>query len=221
MRPALLITVVVALAVVPAFSGRQAADPLVDLLARTRRAQTAMTQLTARFTETSVSPIVVDPIVATGTVTARRDPLHVVMRYEQPSARTVTMTDERLTVTWPDRADREDINIATIQNRVRRYFVDVSADDLRESFDITVTNDPAVSSGSVHLAMLPTRRQIREGLSRLDLWIDPSRLLLLRMYLAFPSGDTKTLDFRDFGVTPSPLDVPEHFALLERAGAGR
>jgi hypothetical protein len=49
--------------------------------------------------------------------------------------------------------------------------------------------------------MLPKRKQIREGLDRLQLWIDRQRLLLVRMQMDFAGGDRKTFDFRDIVTT--------------------
>ena len=59
--------------------------------------------------------------------------------------------------------------------------------------------------------MVPKRKQIKENLARLDLWIDRASLLLDTMKMTFANGDSKTMAFED--VTPNaPLD-PATFAL--------
>jgi hypothetical protein len=200
--------IVVMLVTAAGLADGQARDPLDELFARGRAAQAAMSQLTASFTEQSVSPLLVDPIVSTGTVSARRQPLHVVMQYAGPEPRTVTLDQKTLVVTWPDRPEREVVNIAAIQARVERYFVDATAGELRRSFDITLASDPDVRGGTERLTMVPKRRQITEGLSRLDLWIDPRRLLLVQMRMEFPGGDTKVFDFSEFDVTRAGAAAP-------------
>jgi outer membrane lipoprotein-sorting protein len=52
--------------------------------------------------------------------------------------------------------------------------------------------------------MTPKRRQIREALTKLDLWVDRESLLLSTMRMTFASGDTKTMMFEDV-VANAPL----------------
>ena len=53
--------------------------------------------------------------------------------------------------------------------------------------------------------MVPRRKQIREGLSRLELWLDQTSLLLAAMRMTFPNGDTKLMVLEDV-VANAPLD---------------
>ena len=53
--------------------------------------------------------------------------------------------------------------------------------------------------------MVPKRKQIREGLTRLELWLDQSSLLLSAMRMTFPNGDTKLMVLTDV-VPNAPLD---------------
>ena len=55
------------------------------------------------------------------------------------------------------------------------------------------------------LTMVPRRKQIREGLSRLELWLDQTSLLLAAMRMTFPNGDTKLMVLEDV-VANAPLD---------------
>jgi outer membrane lipoprotein-sorting protein len=53
--------------------------------------------------------------------------------------------------------------------------------------------------------MVPKRKQIQEGLSRLELWVDGTTQLMTAMKMTFPNGDTKVMTFTD--VKPNaPLD---------------
>jgi hypothetical protein len=53
--------------------------------------------------------------------------------------------------------------------------------------------------------MVPKRKQIREGLTRLELWLDQSSLLLSAMRMTFPNGDTKLMVLTDV-VANAPVD---------------
>ena len=193
-----------AAAVPGARQGTRPYDPIEDLFARGRAAQAAMRSLSASFTETTVSSLLVKPVIARGTVTAAVDPIRVVMKYASPETRTVWMDERTLVVSTPGRKALEEIGIADVQRRVQKYFADASLTDLRSSFELTLSKDPAMP-GTHLLEMTPKRRQIREGLQRLRLWIDRERLLMVRMHMDFPGGDSKQLDFSDMQVNV-PID---------------
>jgi hypothetical protein len=183
----------------PARSG--APDALDALIARGRTALKAMHGMRADFRETTVSRLLRDPIVATGRLVATA-PAEVVMEYAAPERKTLTVDATKLVVTWPARSEREELNIASTQKRVQKYFADASAADLRQSFAIDLVTDPA-RPGADSLIMRPTRRQIQAGLSRLQLWIDRTRLVLVKMQMDFPNGDSKTLEFDAIQVEPA------------------
>jgi outer membrane lipoprotein-sorting protein len=159
-----------------------------------------------------VSTLLRDPVIEKGTLVAAL-PIRVVMTYSSPPSKILALDDKRLLIVWPARQVREDIDIAGIQRRVQRYFVDASTRELRESFTIALSSDPALDDDYL-LDMTPKRRQIAEGLTRLRLWIDRNRLVMVRMTLDYPSGDSKTLALQDIR-TNVPIDE-KAFAVLER-----
>ena len=79
---------------------------------------------------------------------------------------------------------------------MQKYFTDASPKQLRELFTITLV---VRSQGhdAHRLEMVPRRKQIAEGLDRLRIWIDRSRLLMIKMALDYPGGDSKTLELHD------------------------
>jgi outer membrane lipoprotein-sorting protein len=187
-------------------------DPIDDLFARGRAAQAAIKTLTASFTEVTVSTLLRDPVIEKGTLVAAL-PIRVVMTYTSPATKTIALDGKRLLVVWPARDVREEIDIAGIQRRVQRYFVEASLNELRQSFTIALSSDAALENAYL-LDMTPKRKQIAEGLARLRIWIDRERLVMIRMALEYPSGDTKTLALQDVR-TNVPVDE-RAFALLAR-----
>ena len=217
MRQILLVTALAAV-IVAAPAARQsggAPDPVADLFARGREAQAALQSLSATFTETTVSSLLVKPITARGTVVAAVNPVRVVMRYVSPEPKTIWLDEKTLLLAAPGRKTVDEINIADVQRRVQKYFVNASLDDLRSSFNLSVSVDPALP-GTDRLDMVPRRRQIKEGLQRLQLWIDRERLLMVRMHMEFPGGDSKRLDFADM-----QLNVPIDQQTFARPHGGR
>ena len=59
--------------------------------------------------------------------------------------------------------------------------------------------------------MVPKRKQIREALVRLDLWVNQSSKLMDSMKMTFANGDTKTMVFED--VVPNAPLAPDMFTL--------
>jgi outer membrane lipoprotein-sorting protein len=173
--------------------------------------------LTARFTETTTSSMLTRPLVASGVVAVER-PSKVVLHYHQPESRDVLIEGDRLTVSWPGRHIRDVTNIAAANRRIQKYFVDSTPAELRESFDI-VSERADDRPRTYRLTMVPRRKQIREGLSRLELWLDQTSLLLAAMRMTFPNGDTKLMALEDvvanapiapgvFTIGPSPAPAP-------------
>ena len=62
--------------------------------------------------------------------------------------------------------------------------------------------------------MVPRRKPIAEGIDRLRIWVDRSRLQMIKMTLDYPGGDSKTLELHDVR-TNVPLD-DSAFAILAR-----
>jgi outer membrane lipoprotein-sorting protein len=152
----------------------------------------------ARFTETTVSSLLEKPIVAHGTMIAA-PPGHVLMTYADPERRTIALDGKSLMIVWPDRHERETIDISQMQKRIDRYFTQANPEQLEAMFDIRVQAD-AVLHGADRIDMSPRRKPIKEGLERLELWIDRESLLLTQMRMTFPGGDSKTITLEDIAV---------------------
>jgi hypothetical protein len=118
------------------------------------------------------------------------------MRYTQPDDRVVLIEGDTLTMAWPAKNIRQAQDIGAAQKRIQKYFVDSSPNELRSHFTIAAraaTDRP----GTYLVDMVPRRKQIQEGLSRLELWVDRSTQLLAAMRMTFPNGDTKLMTFTD------------------------
>jgi outer membrane lipoprotein-sorting protein len=189
----------------PGFSpGNAGAPDLFDeIYARGKPLETTLKSLTARFTETSQSPLLAKPLVARGTISVIR-PSRVAMHYTMPESRTVIIDGARLRVVWPSHGIDRTTPIGAMEKRIQQYFVDTSPKQLRSHFDIAAqvaTDRP----NAWFLTMKPRRKQIREGLSQLELWIQQDTVMLAAMRMVFSSGDAKLLEFEDVLINP-PID---------------
>jgi len=187
-------------------SGRPAAPDLFDTLyERGRPLEATLRTIHARFTETTTSSLLVQPLVAEGTLVVRR-PHDVVLRYTKPDARILRLDASSLLFIWPDRHIRRRTDIRKSQARVQRYFVGKRPEELRQHFTISATED-TTQPGTWRIAMTPRRAQIKQGLAQLDLWVRQDTVMLSSMRMTFPGGDTKTMTFTDVAVNGPVSDA--------------
>lgn len=184
-------------------AAQQTRDPLEDLFARGRALQATLQSVSASFTETTTSSLLRDPLVARGTIVAAM-PMRMLMTYLSPEVRYILVDQTRIVTVVPARRQRAEINIADMQRRIQKYFVDASPKDLRQSFDITLAPDPSLPEIDL-MDMKPRRSQIKEGLARLRLWLDRSRLVMVKMRLDYADGDSRTIELSDIK-TNVPID---------------
>lgn len=170
------------------------ADLFDDLYQRGQTLNGDLRTFTAAFSETTSSALLTKPLVARGTVAVER-PGRVALHYSDPDRRLVLIDNERMILSWPARDISQSRDIGAAQARVRKYFVDSSARELRSHFDIQA--EEAADRKAYRITMVPRRKQIKEGLARLVLTIDEKTLLLSAMTMAFPNGDTKEMSFTD------------------------
>jgi outer membrane lipoprotein-sorting protein len=189
-----------------------AADLFDELFKQGQAKNGAMKTLTASFVETTTSTLLTRPLVSSGTLAVVR-PSRIALRYAQPDDRIVLIDGDTMTMSWPSRHVRESKDIGASQRRIQKYFVDSSPDELRSHFTIAA-REAVDRPGTYLITMVPKRKQILEGLSRLDLWVDRTTQLLVAMKMSFPNGDNKLMTFTD--VKPNaPID-PSVFSVEGR-----
>lgn len=173
-------------------------DLFDEIYARGKPVEASLRTLTARFTETSHSPLLVRPLVASGTVSVIR-PSRIAMHYTVPERRSVIIDGGRLHVVWPSQGLDQVTPIGATEKRIQQYFVGQTPTQLRSHFTIDAQAEPH----GWFVSMTPKRKQIKQGLTTLELWIDETSMMLTSMRMVFPGGNTKRLDFSDVRVNPA------------------
>jgi outer membrane lipoprotein-sorting protein len=202
---ATLSAIVIAIASVAAAPAATQKDVFDEIYARGKPIETGLKTLTADFTETSTSSLLKDPLVARGALTVVR-PSQVVLNYTGPDSHTVRIDGDVMHVSWPSRGIDRKTSIGAAQRRIQRYFVDKSPAQLRSHFDI-VAREAEDRPGTWLVDMTPKRKQIREGVTKLELWIDQNTVVLAAMKMTFPNGDSKLMEFSNVKINP-PVASP-------------
>jgi outer membrane lipoprotein-sorting protein len=183
----------------PALAG--APPDLFDTIyAKGQPLEQSIKTIRARFTETTTSALLVKPLVAEGTLLAVR-PNDIFLSYAKPERKMVRIDATTLRFVWPDKSLRESRDIRESQARVQKYFVDKTPAELRKHFDIAAAED-AGKPGTWRIDMRPKRKQIQQGVTRIELWIDQKTSMLSTMTLTFNGGDTKTMVFSQVEINP-------------------
>lgn len=179
------------------------ADLFDEIYAKGRPLEANLKTLTARFTETSTSSLLARPLVASGTLAVIR-PSKVVLHYTAPEARTLLIDGDVMRLVWPSRSLDRRTPIGSTQRRIQQYFVDKSPAQLRRHFAISA-GEASDRPDTWLVVMTPTRKQIKQGLTRLELWLTRDQVMLSAMRMTFPNGDTKLMEFADVRINP-PID---------------
>jgi outer membrane lipoprotein-sorting protein len=175
-------------------------DLFDEIYTRGQPLERSIKTIRARFSETTTSALLVKPLIAEGTLLAVR-PSDILLSYTKPERKMVRIDATTLRFVWPDRQLRESRDIRQSQARVQKYFVDKTPGELRKHFDIAATED-AGKPGTWRVSMQPKRKQIQQGVTRIELWIDQKTSMLSTMTLTFAGGDTKTMAFTQVEVNP-------------------
>lgn len=176
------------------------ADLFDEIYRRGQPMEQSIKTIRAHFTETTTSSLLVKPVVAEGTLLAVR-PSDILLSYTKPEKKLLRIDATTLRFVWPDRTLHETRDIRESQARVQKYFVDKTPAELRRHFDITATDDKT-RPGTWRLEMLPKRKQIQQGVTKIELWIDQRSTMLSTMTLTFAGGDTKTMAFTNVEMNP-------------------
>jgi outer membrane lipoprotein-sorting protein len=197
------VVVAVLLVAVPAAPSARA-DLFDELFKQGQAKNGAMKTLTASFVETTTSTLLARPLEARGTLAVER-PSRIALRYTDPDQRLVLIDGDTMTMSWPARNVQQAKDIGATQKRIQKYFVDSSPSELRSSFTIDA-READDRAGAYLITMVPKRKQILEGLRRLELWVDRTTQLMTAMKMTFPNGDTKLMTFSE--VKPNaPVDA--------------
>ncbi len=162
-------------------------DLFDTLHARISAAEAKRTSIRARFVESTTSSLLVKPMVSQGTLVGEK-PARMVITYLSPERKSILMDGQRLFVTRAGRKDVEQTDITEIMKTVNKYFTNADPGQLRRAFTIRAIPDPAVPGG-YQVDLLPKRKQIKQGLDRLQFWVSRD-YMLTQLTMTFAGGDT-------------------------------
>jgi outer membrane lipoprotein-sorting protein len=169
-------------------------DLFDTLHARISAAEAKRTSIRARFVESTTSSLLVKPMVSQGTLIGEK-PARMVITYLSPERKSILMDGQRLFVTRAGRQEVEQTDITEIMKTVNKYFTNADPGQLRRAFTIHAIPDPA-TPGGYQVDLLPRRKQIKQGLDRLQFWVSRD-YMLTQLTMTFAGGDTTVFKLED------------------------
>lgn len=185
----------------PALAPRERLEALVKHM---QAAAAERTTMSAEFTQTSESSLLIEPSVAHGTFLYQA-PDHVRWEYRTPHAMTLLIRDGVALTWYRDLGTAERYEVGRQSQRVLEYLsASSSIKGLIQYFRITMHAE--VAPGEPYwLHLKPRYSRIARHLEELELWIDPETYLPVRLRYAEPDGDMTEYRFSDFEVN---ADIP-------------
>ncbi len=194
-------------------------DAFDQLHARVSAAEATRETIRARFTETTTSSLLAKPVVARGTIVGQKSapgvligprPTRMLITYTAPERKTIVFDTNRLIIKRADQEAPEVLDISDIMKTVNKYFTNATPDQLRRAFNVRAFPDPDMPA-YYQMELIPRRKQISQGLERLQIWVTKDTYMLAQMKMSFPGGDSDVFKLEDVQlnvpVAPSTFDM--------------
>ena len=178
------------------------ADELAGVLSAFDRAQASLQTLSANFVQTTVNPMLKEPIRAEGRFFMTK-PDAIRWEYSTPEQMEFVIANDRYTGYFPARKRAERKNIQRYSEKIFRYFgLGQQSVELGKSYEILLA-DPDPGVADAHLLVLePKKRRARKKVEEVRFWIDRSSFLPVKVEYRGKDGNTRTVEFSEIVVNP-------------------
>ena len=181
------------------------ADEDLDLsgvLERFDRVQEEIRTLSAGFTETTESPLLNDPIEATGRVFLTK-PDSVRWEYNSPEEMSFVIYKDQYTGYFPSRKKAERRDIHRWREQLFRFLgLGQASDELGKFYDISLGKTDTDAENTHLLIMAPKKKRVRKKMEAVRFWISDDTFLPVRVEYRSKSGNRRVIDFDEMIVNP-------------------
>jgi len=193
-------------------------EQIHGLIARVTEAQRSLKTLRARFQETKEGAMFLRPQVATG-VLLFAAPDSVRWDYERPRRLTVVFSRGTLTTLDPVSGRVERIRVPGRRRRMVRFLTGTEPlSRLAENFRITLSKKTA-SPERYHLLLEPLGGALARKLRRIEIDVDRTTSLPVRVEIVDADGDVTVYEFSD--IEENPAIDPALFTVRGPAAGAR
>ncbi len=174
-------------------------ERLQVLVERMRLEQENMHTLEAAFVQHKESALLIEPEVATG-VFSYSAPDNVRWEYDDPTSISLLITGDLMKTWYRDLDQVEEVEIGRHSQRVLEYLgAGSSLSTLIEYFNVRLTL-PDDRVRPMHLDLDPKFERVARRLRGMDIWVDPTTYLPVRLRYVEADGDTTEYEFSEFRI---------------------
>jgi len=213
----LLVSIALIGSSLPALGSEPLADPadptliprerLAALVERMRSASNERKTMSASFVQTKESALLLEPSVSRGRFSYQA-PDRVRWEYQRPEAMTLII-DQGEALTWyRDLGKAERYQVGRQSEKVLQYLgASSSMEQLIDYFRISMQSHP-VAGEPYWLRLRPRYSRIAKHLNELELWIDATQFVPVRLRFVEPDGDVTDYQFSDLQINEElPLSL--------------
>ncbi len=199
----------------PDAPGLSLPDRRAALFERVKQEQSSMHSLEARFVQLKESEMFVKPVEAQG-VFSFLAPDRVRWEFTSPNPMTVLIDDDKMTTWYRDLGRADVMNVGRYSGQVLKYLgASGSLETLLEYFDVR-TAFPKDRTDPFHLTLEPRYPRIAKHIDKIDVWIDRTRFVPVRLRYVEPGGDVTEYRFSDVKVNATIPPARFHLDLPDR-----
>ena len=166
------------------------------------RVQESVRTLSASFTETTVNPLLVDPLVAVGNFYMTK-PGSIRWDYVSPEEMRFVIAGDQYTGYFPGRKRAEKRNIARWSGRIFRFIgLGQSSAELKKFYDIRLEENERQIEGTHLLVLEPRKRRVRKRVEEVRFWLSEETSLPIKVEYRGTNDYVRTIDFHEIQLNP-------------------
>lgn len=178
-----------------------AADDLTQVLERFDRIQDSIRTLSAEFSETTTSELLLDPITARGRFFMTK-PDSLRWEYSSPEEMKFVIAEDQYTGYFPEQKRAEHRSVRRWSEQIFRFFgVGQGSAELMKFYDITL-DETHETSGTYLLLLEPKKRRVRKRVPEVRFWLDAQTYLPARVEYLNKNGNSRVIEFHEISVNP-------------------
>lgn len=177
----------------------ESGDRLGVLIERMRLEQESIQTLEAAFVQRKESALLLEPEVATG-VFSYSAPDSVRWEYDDPTSISLLITGDLMKTWYRDLGQVEEVEIGRHSQRVLEYLgAGSSLATLIEYFNVRLTL-PDDRVRPMYLDLEPKFERVARRLQGMEIWVDPTSYLPVRLRYIEADGDVTEYEFSEYRV---------------------
>jgi outer membrane lipoprotein-sorting protein len=181
-------------------AGSTRAGDLEEVLAAFDEAQSSVRTLSARFVQTTVNPLLKDPMRAEGKFFMTK-PDAIRWEYATPEVMSFVIAHDRYTGYYPARKRAEKKDVQRYSQKIFRYFgLGQLSSDLRKAYEIRL--DPPETDAVRVLVLTPKKHRAKKRVEEVRFWLDATSYLPVKVEYTGSDGSSRVVEFVDMQVNP-------------------